>query len=54
MESDKATPLVNKIPLKRFAKIDELSPVIKMLVDPNNTYMTGSIISVDGGMSASL
>ena len=51
LESDKVTPLVNKIPLKRFAKIEELSPVIKMLVDPNNTYMTGSIINVDGGMS---
>mgnify|MGYP001162844588 CR=1 FL=1 len=54
LESDKVTPLVNKIPLKRVAKIEELSPVIKMLVDPNNTYMTGSIINVDGGMSASL
>ena len=54
LESNNATPLINKIPLKRFANVDELSTVLKMLVDPNNTYMTGSIINVDGGMSVSL
>lgn len=54
LESNKATHLINKIPLKRFAEVDELSTVLKMLVNPNNTYMTGSIINVDGGMSVSL
>ncbi len=54
LESSKATSIINRIPLKRFANVDELSIVLKMLVDPNNTYMTGSIINIDGGMSASL
>ena len=54
LNSDKANSLRNKILLKRFADASELFPVLKMLVDPNNTYMTGSIISVDGGILASL
>lgn len=54
LQSSNASSIINKIPLKRFANVNELSMVLKMLVDPNNTYMTGSIINIDGGMSASL
>ena len=46
--------LKSKIPLDRFASCDELLPSLKMLVDPNNTYMTGSIITIDGGMNSTL
>ena len=46
--------LKSKIPLDRFASCDELLPSLKMLLDPNNSYMTGSIITIDGGMNSTL
>ena len=46
--------LKKKIPLKRFASVDELNPIISMLLNRDNTYMTGAVIAVDGGLSTSL
>ena len=54
LESDKSFKLKSKIPLDRFASCDELLPSLKMLVDPYNSYMTGSIITIDGGMNSTL
>ena len=54
LESDKSSILKTKIPLNRFASCDELLPSLKMLVDSNNSYMTGSIITIDGGMNSTL
>ncbi len=36
-------------PAGRMCKLQELEPVIKMLLDRKNTYMTGANIVVDGG-----
>ena len=46
--------LKKKIPLRRFADINELDLLISMLLNKKNSYMTGSIISIDGGLSAGL
>ena len=46
--------LKKKIPLKRFASVDELNPIISMLLNRDNTYMTGAVIAVDGGLSTGL
>ncbi len=54
LESEKSSKLKSKIPLDRFASCDELLPSLKMLVDPYNSYMTGSIITIDGGMNSTL
>ena len=54
LESEKSSKLKSKIPLDRFASCDELLPSLKMLVDLNNSYMTGSIITIDGGMNSTL
>ena len=54
LESDKSFKLKSKIPLDRFASCNELLPSLKMLVDPDNSYMTGSIITIDGGMNSTL
>ena len=43
-----------KIPLKRFATAEELDVIISMLLNRQNTYMTGAVIAVDGGLSAGL
>ena len=54
LESEKSSKLKSKIPLDRFASCDELLPALKMLLDLNNSYMTGSIITIDGGMNSTL
>ena len=46
--------LKKKIPLKRFASVDELNPIISMLLNRDNAYMTGAVIAVDGGLSTGL
>ena len=46
--------LKKKIPLKRFATVDELDTIISMLLNISNTYMTGAVIAVDGGLSTGL
>ncbi len=54
LESETSNLLKRKIPLKRFANVQELNVIISMLLNRHNTYMTGSVIAVDGGLSAGL
>ena len=54
LEGDAGVSLKKKIPLKRFATVEELDVIISMLVNPLNTYMTGATIAVDGGLSTGL
>lgn len=46
--------LRKKIPLGRFCQLQELDAPLLCLLDPANSYMTGSVLLVDGGMSAGL
>ena len=54
LEGDAGLLLKKKIPLKRFATAEELDVIISMLLNRKNTYMTGAVIAVDGGLSAGL
>ena len=54
LEGEAGEMLKKKIPLRRFADINELDLLISMLLNRKNSYMTGSIISIDGGLSAGL
>ena len=54
LEGETGDLLKNKIPLKRFATVDELDTIISMLLNTNNTYMTGAVVAVDGGLSTGL
>ena len=54
LEGDAGISLKKKIPLKRFATAEELDVIISMLLNRRNTYMTGAVIAVDGGLSAGL
>ena len=54
LEGEAGEMLKKKIPLRRFADINELDLLISMLLNKNNSYMTGSIIAIDGGLSAGL
>ena len=39
-------------PMRRFAEIDEVVEVILFAADPKNSFMTGSTLCVDGGITA--
>ena len=54
LQGDAGILLKKKIPLKRFATAEELDVIISMLLNRHNTYMTGAVIAVDGGLSAGL
>ena len=54
LEGETGDLLKRKIPLKRFATVDELDTIISMLLNVSNTYMTGAVIAVDGGLSTGL
>ena len=40
-----------KVPLRRMMDLEELWPAIMFLLDPKNTYMTGSTLTIDGGFT---
>ena len=54
LEGETGDLLKRKIPLKRFATVNELDTIISMLLNVSNTYMTGAVIAVDGGLSTGL
>ncbi len=39
----------NNVPLKRLAKVNEISSVINFLISENSSYITGHSLVVDGG-----
>jgi len=43
---------VQRVPMGRIGRPDDVSSAIEMIVSSNNTFITGQVISVDGGISA--
>ena len=37
------------IPLKRFGTVDEIAAMVRLLVGPEGTFITGQTIHVNGG-----
>ena len=54
MDGPAGEALLRKIPLGRSADLSELNAPLLCLLDPSNTYMTGAVLLVDGGMSVGL
>ena len=54
LQSEEGVKLVKKVPMRRFASIEELSAALIFLLDPQNSYMTGETLIIDGGMAAGL
>jgi NAD(P)-dependent dehydrogenase (short-subunit alcohol dehydrogenase family) len=51
-EAEAIAELTRGVPMKRVAEIDEVIEVILFAADPKNSFMTGSALAVDGGVTA--
>ena len=47
--TDAAAAMIKRVPMRRLGQIDELSGPLVLLASDASTYMTGSIVTVDGG-----
>lgn len=43
--------LTDYVPSGRYGEYDELSELVHFLLSPKSTYMTGEVITIDGGLS---
>jgi gluconate 5-dehydrogenase len=48
------TQMLEKIPLRRFGKLDDLSGAAVFLCSDAASYITGQVLYVDGGYLASI
>lgn len=49
LESDKAPEFVKGIPMRRFGEFEDLDGPLLLLASDASSYMTGSVIAIDGG-----
>jgi NAD(P)-dependent dehydrogenase (short-subunit alcohol dehydrogenase family) len=49
LDHDQIESLVSLIPIKRMATMEEIARFVVWLASPNNTYITGQNIAIDGG-----
>ena len=54
LQSEAGARLAKRVALRRFATADELSAALMFLLDPQNSYMTGETLTIDGGMGSGL
>lgn len=52
MDDDRKAKILNRMPLHRFGKPEELSAMVCFLASPGASYITGQDFSVDGGALA--
>jgi 3-oxoacyl-[acyl-carrier protein] reductase len=52
LEKDGGKGILKQIPLKTFATVDEVARTALFLAGPDSSAMTGSLLTVDGGVSA--
>ena len=49
LESDAFQPFKNRIPMRRYGRLEDLEGPLLLLVSDASRYMTGSVLTVDGG-----
>ena len=52
LASDAGQAMLKRIPQRRFGELEELSGPLLLLASDASRYMTGSVITIDGGQSS--
>jgi 3-oxoacyl-[acyl-carrier protein] reductase len=42
--------IIDRIPLGRFAEVEDIAGIVRFVASPESSYMTGQILAVNGGM----
>jgi 3-oxoacyl-[acyl-carrier protein] reductase len=42
--------ILKRIPLDRFATVDDVAGIVRFLAGRDSSYMTGQVLGVNGGM----
>ncbi|KAK4534882.1 hypothetical protein CDCA_CDCA03G0907 [Cyanidium caldarium] len=50
----KHQPVLQRIPLQRFASVEEIAHVVLFLLTPASDMLTGNVLTPDGGLTAGL
>jgi 3-oxoacyl-[acyl-carrier protein] reductase len=53
-QKDGGKGIKKQIPMREFGEVEEVARVVAFLAGPDSSYMTGSLIAVDGGASTVL
>jgi 3-oxoacyl-[acyl-carrier protein] reductase len=53
-EKDGGKGIKKQIPMRSFAEVEQVASVVVFLAGPDSSYMTGSLVTVDGGASTIL
>jgi 3-oxoacyl-[acyl-carrier protein] reductase len=53
-DKDGGKGIKKQIPMRSFADVDQVASVVSFLAGPGSSYMTGSLVTVDGGASTIL
>jgi 3-oxoacyl-[acyl-carrier protein] reductase len=54
LERDGGKGILKQIPMRTFAKLEEVAGVVTFLAGPDSSYMTGALVEVDGGVGTML
>jgi 3-oxoacyl-[acyl-carrier protein] reductase len=54
LQKDGGKGILKQIPLKSFATVEEVAKVVSFLAGPDSSYVTGSLLTVDGGVGSQL
>jgi NAD(P)-dependent dehydrogenase (short-subunit alcohol dehydrogenase family) len=52
LEDGRGEELISHVPLVRAGRMDEVAQAVLFLCDPENSYMTGHVLLVEGGWAA--